>query len=56
MLIDSAMAVLVAFTPLGDNTIERVRFVERYLPLTKGWTTLYFAIAMYVGYLTFVVM
>jgi len=53
LLIDSALAVLIAFTKLGDDTIEQNILVKRYMPLTKGWSTLYFALALYIGYLTF---
>lgn len=56
LLIDSALAVLIGFTKLGDNNIEQMAIVRRYLPLTKGWTTLYLALSAYVAYLTFVVM
>jgi|GEM_PF-2002854 hypothetical protein len=52
LLIDSAFALLIAFTTLGDNTIEQNIFIKRYLPLTKGWSVLYFSLSLYIGYLT----
>jgi hypothetical protein len=55
LLIDSALAVLIAFTKLGDNTIEQNIVVKRYMPLTKGWSALYFSLSLYIGYLTFLV-
>ena len=56
LLIDSGVAVLVGFTKLGDNSIEQMTFVRRYIPLTKGWTIIYFALSLYVAYLTFLVL
>ena len=56
ILVDSVIALLIAFTKLGDNTIEQHPFMRRYLPLTKGWTVLYVALALYIGYLTFFAM
>ena len=53
LLIDSALAVLIAFTQLGDNTIEQNIVVKRYMPLTKGWSSLYMILSLYIGYLTF---
>lgn len=55
LLIDSALALLISFTKLGDNTIEQNAFIKRYLPLTKGWSVLYALLAGYIGYLTFLV-
>ena len=55
LLIDSALAVLIAFTKLGDDTIEQNILIKRYLPLTKGWSSIYFCLSMYIGYLTFLV-
>ena len=56
LLADSALAMLLGFTKLGDNNIEQMKIVRRYIPLTKGWTALYFALSVYIGYLTFVLM
>ena len=53
--LDSAIALIIAFTRIGDTTIEAWPPVKRYLPLTKGWALLYALLAAYIGYLTFVV-
>jgi len=56
LVVDSALAVLIGFTKLGDDNIEQMRFVRRYVPLTKGWTAIYFALSGYIAYLTFVIL
>jgi hypothetical protein len=56
LLIDSLSALVISFTKVGDTTIEQNTFIKRYLPLTKGWSLLYFVLTLYVAYLTFVVM
>jgi len=53
LLIDSVIALIICFTPLGDHTIEKNPFIRRYLPLEKGWSLVYFTLAAYIGYLTF---
>jgi predicted metal-binding membrane protein len=56
ILIDSVFALIIGFTKIGDNTIEKTTLFKRYLPLTTGWTLVYAALALYIGYLTFFVM
>ena len=56
ILLDAFIAVIVVFTKLGDNSIEKMTFIKRYLPLTSGWAIVYAALALYIGYLTFFVM
>ena len=53
LVIDSAIAMIIGHTKIGDNTIEQNSFIKRFLPLTKGWTTVYFVLALYIAYLTF---
>lgn len=53
LLLDSFIAALIAFTKLGDDTIEQDQFIKRYLPLTKAWSVIYLALACYIAYLTF---
>jgi hypothetical protein len=53
LVLDSLGAVLFAFTKLGDDSIEKLSFIKRYLPLTKGWASLYLVLALYITYLTF---
>jgi hypothetical protein len=53
LLIDSLGGLIVSFTKIGDNSIEQNVYVRRYMPMTKGWTVLYFILALYVAYLTF---
>lgn len=53
LLFDSVAACIVAFTRLGDTTIEQWPFMKRYLPLTKGWALVYVGLALYIAYLTF---
>jgi hypothetical protein len=55
LIIDSIIALLISFTKIGDDTIEQNAFVRRFMPLTKGWSLLYFLLALYVCYLTFVI-
>lgn len=55
ILLDSAIAVILSFTRLGDTTIEQWYLVRRYLPITKGWAVLYTCLALYIAYLTFFV-
>jgi hypothetical protein len=55
LIIDSIIALLISFTKIGDDTIEQYALVRRFMPLTKGWSLLYFLLALYVSYLTFVV-
>ena len=55
LIIDSVIALLISFTKIGDDTIEQNALVRRFMPLTKGWSLLYFVLALYVSYLTFVV-
>lgn len=55
LLIDSAIAALIGFTKLGDNNIEQMAIVRRYVPLTKGWTAIYVALSVYISYLSFYV-
>jgi len=56
ILADSAIALIIAFTRVGDTTIEVWPPVKRYLPLTKGWALLYTLLALYIAYLTFFVL
>jgi len=56
ILIDSALAILISYTKIGDTTIEQNPYVRRYLPLTKGWSALYGLLALYIAYLTFFVL
>ncbi|HMA78984.1 MAG TPA: hypothetical protein VKP88_07725 [Candidatus Paceibacterota bacterium] len=56
IVLDSAIALVIAFTRVGDTTIEAWPPVKRYLPLTKGWALLYTLLALYIAYLTFFVL
>jgi hypothetical protein len=56
LIIDSLSAIVISFTKVGDTTIEQNSFIKRYLPLTKGWSLLYLILALYVAYLTFMVL
>lgn len=55
IIIDSAIAFILAFTRVGDGSIEQWAIVRRYMPLTKGWAFLYVLLALYIAYLTFMV-
>lgn len=51
LLIDAVTAV--AFSWLGRGWyIEHFRLISRYFPLTKGWTTYYLVLVLYIGFLT----
>ena len=56
LIVDSIIALIISFTKVGDTTIERHYLVKRYMPLTKGWSLLYFLLALYIAYLTFLVL
>jgi hypothetical protein len=51
--LDSVIALIIAFTRMGDNGIEQMPLIKRYMPLTKGWSLLYALLAAYIAYLTF---
>jgi len=54
-MFDSVIALIIAFTKLGDDTIEANYFMRRYLPLTRGWAVVYALLSTYIAYLTFMV-
>jgi len=56
LLLDSAIALLIACTKVGDRTIERHILFRRYLPLTPGWGIVYATLTLYIAYLTFFVL
>ena len=56
VLLDSFAGLVISFTKLGDNSVEQNAFIQRYMPMTKGWTVFYAILALYIAYLTFVVM
>lgn len=56
LLLDSTLALLISFTKLGDNSIEQMVYIKRHLPLTRGWTIVYFMLSAYIAYLTFIIL
>ena len=51
LLIDAIGAVFMSH--FGRNWwVHNLRHVSRWFPLTKGWTIAYFALTLYIGYLT----
>ena len=56
ILLDSFIALVISYTKIGDDGIEKNPLIMRYLPLTKGWSLVYFVLALYIGYLTFYMM
>ena len=55
IIVDSVIALIISFTKVGDETIEKHPLVRRYMPLTTGGSVLYFLLALYIAYLTFFV-
>lgn len=54
LLIDSIGANLVSWVGLGDEWYKQnLRIFSRYFPATKGWTSYYFLLVLWIGYLTF---
>jgi len=50
LLVDAIGANIVAWS--GKNWYkEHFRLLSRYFPATKGWTALYLALVLYIGYL-----
>ena len=56
LILDAVLAFIFGYTKLGDNSVEQHKLIKRYLPLTKGWTLVYLALALYIGHLTFLAM
>lgn len=53
LLIDSIGANLLTWGGVGDKWYKNLRLVSRYFPATKGWTTYYLILVLWIGYLTF---
>ena len=51
LLIDSILANIIAW---GNQEwyVRHFRVFSRYFPITKGWTSAYLILTLYIGYLT----
>lgn len=52
LLIDSVFANVVAWGFEGWY-LKNFRLMSRWFPIGRGWTTYYFILVIYIGYLTF---
>ncbi len=50
LLIDSIGANAVAWLGLRKWYAGNFRLLSRYFPATKGWTTYYFVLVLFIGY------
>jgi hypothetical protein len=52
LLVDSVIAVSIAW--FGNREyFNNMFFFKRYFPLTKGWTTAYLVLVLFIGYLIY---
>lgn len=53
LLLDSLTANYITW--LGNKEYwNRMKFFNRYMPLTKGWTTWYLLLVLFVGYILYI--
>jgi len=52
LLADSILANIVAWTRLRKR-INSIKFFKRYIPVTRGWTFVYTALVLMMGYLLY---
>lgn len=52
LAIDSIVANILAWSG-RDWYIKHFRLLSRYFPVTKGWTTYYLILVIWIGLLTF---
>lgn len=52
LLIDSVAANILAWWGVGWYT-KHLRIMSRYFPISKGWTTYYLVLVLWIGYLVF---
>lgn len=51
LLLDSVCANIVAWVSAEWYT-RHLRLISRWFPITKGWTTYYLLLVLWIGYLT----
>lgn len=52
LLLDSLIAVLITF--FGNREyFNKMFFFKRYFPLTKGWTSFYLILVLFIGYIVY---
>jgi hypothetical protein len=52
LLVDSLIAGYIAWCGNKEYWNNK-KFFKRYLPLTKGWTTWYIILSLFIGYIIF---
>ena len=50
ILIDAIGANITAWTGLGEAVFKRVGVFSKYFPITRGWTTYYLILVLWIGY------
>ncbi|USN56820.1 MAG: hypothetical protein H6766_07610 [Candidatus Peribacteria bacterium] len=51
LLLDALVANIIA--RFGEKRyVRHFRLMSRFFPITKGWTTYYLVLVLYIGYLT----
>lgn len=53
LLIDSIAANLLAWSGEGAWFNKNFRIISRYFPLTKGWTTYYLVLVIFIGFILY---
>jgi len=49
VLVDAIFATLTAWTGMGEYFNKRYSIFGRYFPITRGWTTYYLVLVLWVG-------
>jgi len=52
LVVDSLVAVYITW--FGNKEFfNKISFFKRYFPLTKGWTTYYLLLVLFIGYIIY---
>jgi len=52
LLLDSLVALYITW--FGKKEFfNKIVFFKRYFPLTRGWTSFYFVLVLFIGYIIF---
>lgn len=49
IVLDALIANIVAWTGVGGRIVHSSKVFSKYLPITKGWTTLYIVLVIWLG-------
>lgn len=50
ILVDAVSAVVAAWTGYGKKLNKRFSIFGKYFPITKGWTSYYLVLVIWLGY------